>query len=140
MLAIRRALGPESCKACSSLATSGCTVNSVPAEPPSCKSYAVLYSVSWPCSLGTSLMYKAGQAEGRSKIGVPHPADGHCSLNQPQIKTKVHAVVRVVGNDETCIAMVCGAMKQMLQMSKVWGCCCMSIASSAHHNLAAGSR
>ena len=85
-------------------------------------------------------MYDAGQPEGRSKLCVPHRADGHCGLNQPQIKTKVYSVVWVVGNDETCIVMVCRAIKQLPQMSKVWGCCCMSIASSAHHNLAAGSR
>lgn len=107
MLAVRRALGPESCRACSSLATSGCTVNSVPAEPPSCESYAVLYSVCWPCSSCTSLMYKAGQPEGRSKVCVPHPANGHCSLNQPQIKTKIYAVVRVVGNYKPCTFTLC---------------------------------
>lgn len=70
---------------------------------------------------------------------MPHPADGHCSLDQPQIETKVYSVVRVVGNDEPCILMVCRAIKQMLQASNVWGCC-MSTASGAHHNLAAESR
>lgn len=81
MLAFRRALGPESCRACSSLATSGCTVNSVPAESPSCESYAVPYSVSWPCLPGAVVMYDAGQPEGKSKLCVPHRADGHCGLN-----------------------------------------------------------